>query len=75
MKRITHWMDGKAWGGVAERTGEVFDPAMGTVAAHVAHVRASDTALARVIDAIGPFGMQLKKTPSLFALALSARRS
>ena len=35
MRRVTHWIDGKSWGGVAERTGEVFDPALGTVAAHV----------------------------------------
>jgi malonate-semialdehyde dehydrogenase (acetylating)/methylmalonate-semialdehyde dehydrogenase len=34
-RRITHWIDGKTWGGVAQRTGEVFDPATGEVAAHV----------------------------------------
>ncbi|HEY3263161.1 MAG TPA: CoA-acylating methylmalonate-semialdehyde dehydrogenase [Pseudonocardiaceae bacterium] len=34
-RRITHWIDGKAWGGIAERVGDVFDPALGTVAAHV----------------------------------------
>ncbi|WP_431879526.1 CoA-acylating methylmalonate-semialdehyde dehydrogenase [Amycolatopsis sacchari] len=33
--RISHWIDGKPWGGVAERTGEVFDPATGEVRAHV----------------------------------------
>jgi malonate-semialdehyde dehydrogenase (acetylating) / methylmalonate-semialdehyde dehydrogenase len=33
--RITHWIDGKTWGGVAERTGEVFDPATGQVSGHV----------------------------------------
>lgn len=27
--RITHWIDGKAWSGTAERTGEVFNPATG----------------------------------------------
>ena len=44
-----------------------FDPA-----AAVAHVRASDPALARLIDAVGPFAMELKTTPSLFvALAES----
>ncbi|HET7311621.1 MAG TPA: CoA-acylating methylmalonate-semialdehyde dehydrogenase [Mycobacteriales bacterium] len=32
---ITHWIEGKPWGGVAERTGEVFDPATGAVAARV----------------------------------------
>jgi len=35
MRRVTHWIDGKAWGGVADRTGEVFDPATGSVAARV----------------------------------------
>jgi malonate-semialdehyde dehydrogenase (acetylating)/methylmalonate-semialdehyde dehydrogenase len=33
--RISHWIDGKPWAGVAERSGEVFDPATGQVAAHV----------------------------------------
>ena len=31
--RISHWIDGKPYGGVAERTGDVFDPATGTVSA------------------------------------------
>lgn len=34
-KRISHWIDGKPWAGVASRTGEVFDPATGSVAAQV----------------------------------------
>nr|WP_042180807.1 CoA-acylating methylmalonate-semialdehyde dehydrogenase [Kibdelosporangium sp. MJ126-NF4]CEL14601.1 Methylmalonate-semialdehyde dehydrogenase [Kibdelosporangium sp. MJ126-NF4]CTQ96770.1 Methylmalonate-semialdehyde dehydrogenase (EC 1.2.1.27) [Kibdelosporangium sp. MJ126-NF4] len=29
--RITHWINGKHWGGVAERTSEVYDPATGQV--------------------------------------------
>ena len=33
--RISHWIDGKPWSGVAERTGEVFDPATGEVRAQV----------------------------------------
>ncbi|WP_236796964.1 CoA-acylating methylmalonate-semialdehyde dehydrogenase [Amycolatopsis sp. GM8] len=33
--RISHWIDGKHWAGVADRTGEVFDPATGEVRAHV----------------------------------------
>ncbi|AUX42141.1 methylated-DNA--protein-cysteine methyltransferase [Sorangium cellulosum] len=36
-------------------------------AAAVEHVRASDAALARVIDAVGPFAMRLDRTRSLFA--------
>jgi malonate-semialdehyde dehydrogenase (acetylating) / methylmalonate-semialdehyde dehydrogenase len=34
-KRISHWIDGKPWAGVAERTGDVFDPATGVCAARV----------------------------------------
>ncbi|HVV18964.1 MAG TPA: CoA-acylating methylmalonate-semialdehyde dehydrogenase [Pseudonocardiaceae bacterium] len=33
--RITHWVDGKPWGGVAERTGKVYDPATGQVSGTV----------------------------------------
>jgi malonate-semialdehyde dehydrogenase (acetylating)/methylmalonate-semialdehyde dehydrogenase len=33
--RITHWIDGKPWGGVPERSGKVYDPATGRVAGHV----------------------------------------
>ena len=42
--RITHWIDGKHWGGVAERTGDVYDPATGTVASRV------DLASTAVVD-------------------------
>lgn len=42
-----------------------FDPAVA-----VAHLRAADAALGRVIDAVGPFRMTLKRAPSLF-LALA----
>ncbi|HEX3591040.1 MAG TPA: CoA-acylating methylmalonate-semialdehyde dehydrogenase [Pseudonocardiaceae bacterium] len=34
-ERITHWIDGKPYSGVAERTGKVYDPATGQVAANV----------------------------------------
>jgi malonate-semialdehyde dehydrogenase (acetylating) / methylmalonate-semialdehyde dehydrogenase len=33
--RITHWIDGKPWAAAAERQGEVFDPALGTVTGRV----------------------------------------
>jgi malonate-semialdehyde dehydrogenase (acetylating)/methylmalonate-semialdehyde dehydrogenase len=33
--RISHWIDGKPFGGVAERTGDVFDPATGQVTGRV----------------------------------------
>jgi methylated-DNA-[protein]-cysteine S-methyltransferase len=44
-----------------------FDPGVA-----VAHVRASDVALARLIDAVGPFRMRLAKTPSLFVALAEA---
>src|SRR5947209_12997054 len=43
-RRITHWIDGKSWGGVADRTGDVYDPATGAVAGRV------DLASAAVVD-------------------------
>src|SRR6476469_1618744 len=33
---VTHWIDGKRWDGAPARTGDVFDPATGEVARHVA---------------------------------------
>ena len=33
--RITHWINGKPWGGVSERSGDVFDPATGAISARV----------------------------------------
>jgi malonate-semialdehyde dehydrogenase (acetylating)/methylmalonate-semialdehyde dehydrogenase len=41
-KRITHWVDGKPWAGPAERQGEVFDPALGTVSGHVDFASSGD---------------------------------
>src|SRR5256712_12495705 len=38
----------------------------------VEHVRASDPMLARVIDAVGPFRLQLKRAPSSFAALAEA---
>jgi malonate-semialdehyde dehydrogenase (acetylating) / methylmalonate-semialdehyde dehydrogenase len=35
MNRITHWIDGKPWGGVAIRTGKVYDPATGDATGQV----------------------------------------
>jgi malonate-semialdehyde dehydrogenase (acetylating) / methylmalonate-semialdehyde dehydrogenase len=31
MKQVTHWIGGKPWGGAAERSGDIFDPATGAV--------------------------------------------
>ena len=44
-----------------------FDPKVA-----VEHVRRSDAALARVVDAVGPFSMQLQRTPSLFVALAEA---
>jgi 3-methyladenine DNA glycosylase/8-oxoguanine DNA glycosylase len=44
-----------------------FDPRVA-----IEHVRASDAALARVIDAVGPFALELQKTPSLFGALAEA---
>jgi DNA-3-methyladenine glycosylase II len=38
----------------------------------VAHLRRADPALARIIDAVGPFGMQLKSSRSLFGALAEA---
>ncbi|MFF4810049.1 CoA-acylating methylmalonate-semialdehyde dehydrogenase [Micromonospora chersina] len=42
--RATHWIGGKPWNGVAERAGEIYDPATGQIAGHV------DFATAAVVD-------------------------
>ncbi|MGH3949717.1 MAG: aldehyde dehydrogenase family protein, partial [Pseudonocardiaceae bacterium] len=42
--RISHWIDGKPWAGVAQRGGDVFDPATGLVTARV------DFATTREVD-------------------------
>ena len=39
---VPHWVGGKPWPGASERTGEVFDPATGEVARHVALASAED---------------------------------
>jgi methylated-DNA-[protein]-cysteine S-methyltransferase len=53
--------------GVESAGALAFDPALA-----VAHVRASDPALARLIDVVGPFRMQRRRTPSLFAALAEA---
>jgi 3-methyladenine DNA glycosylase/8-oxoguanine DNA glycosylase len=44
-----------------------FDPAVA-----VRHLRTADPALARIIDAAGPFRLQLRKTPSVFGALAEA---
>ena len=47
-KHLTHWIDGKPFGGVAERTGDIFDPATGEISGRVdfADVATVDDAVA-----------------------------
>ena len=51
--RITHWIDGKAFGGTSERAGDVFDPATGQVTGRVdlADVATVDLAVAAAASA------------------------
>ncbi|MCT2583905.1 CoA-acylating methylmalonate-semialdehyde dehydrogenase [Actinophytocola sp. S1-96] len=35
MARISHWIDGKTWSGVTQRSGDVYDPATGAVTGQV----------------------------------------
>jgi O-6-methylguanine DNA methyltransferase len=57
----------KAPGLFGDDGGLGFDPQVA-----VAHLRASDAALARLIDAVGPFRLQLQQAPSLFGALAEA---
>lgn len=54
-KHVTHWIDGKAFGGVADRQGDIFDPATGQVSGKVdfADVALVDEAVAAASAAFG----------------------
>ncbi|MFZ0325434.1 MAG: CoA-acylating methylmalonate-semialdehyde dehydrogenase [Actinomycetes bacterium] len=69
-KHVTHWIDGKQFGGVAERTGEIFDPATGQVSGHVdfADVALVDEAVAAATAAAKEWGQAslAKRTQVLF---------
>ena len=56
--RISHWIDGKPYGGVAERTGDVFDPATGQVTGRVdfATTEVMDEAVAAAKAAFAEWG-------------------
>jgi malonate-semialdehyde dehydrogenase (acetylating)/methylmalonate-semialdehyde dehydrogenase len=47
-KHVTHWIDGKTYGGVADRQGDIYDPATGEVTGRVdfAEVAVMDEAVA-----------------------------
>jgi malonate-semialdehyde dehydrogenase (acetylating) / methylmalonate-semialdehyde dehydrogenase len=55
VRRISHWIDGKPWAGVSERTGEVFDPATGRLTGRVDFAAQSevDEAVAAAARAFG----------------------
>jgi len=57
-QRITHWIDGKPFGGTTERWGEVFDPATGQVSGHVdlADAATVDLAVASASSAARAWG-------------------
>jgi malonate-semialdehyde dehydrogenase (acetylating)/methylmalonate-semialdehyde dehydrogenase len=53
MELIRHWIDGKPYGGVVERVGDVYDPATGQVSRQVAYASAAqvDEAVAAAASA------------------------
>ena len=69
--RITHWIDGKPFGGAAQRTGEVYDPATGTVSGLVDFASADDvgSAVAAASKAFGSWrdSSVAQRTKILFA--------
>jgi len=80
MKRISHWIDGKPAGGVAARTGDVFDPATGEVTGQVdfatPEIVADAVAAARAAFAEWRNASLTKRTQVLFAFRelLAGRR-
>jgi malonate-semialdehyde dehydrogenase (acetylating)/methylmalonate-semialdehyde dehydrogenase len=72
MKRITHWIDGQAWAGEAQRRGGVFDPATGLQTGEVdfatdAEVDAAVAAATAAFPAWRATSLA-KRTAALFAL-------
>ncbi|MGD9956682.1 MAG: CoA-acylating methylmalonate-semialdehyde dehydrogenase [Candidatus Nanopelagicales bacterium] len=69
--RISHWIDGKPFGGVAERTGDVFDPATGVLTGRVdfATTEVMDEAVAAAKAAFAEWGRTslTKRATVLFA--------
>jgi malonate-semialdehyde dehydrogenase (acetylating) / methylmalonate-semialdehyde dehydrogenase len=70
-KHITHWIGGKPWDGVAERHGDVYDPATGQVTGSVDFASAAevDAAVAAAADAFREWGQTslAKRSSVLFA--------
>ncbi len=80
MRHITHFVDGKPWDGVAERQGDVYDPATGAVAGRVDFASAADmdrvVAAASRGAAVWREASVAKRTAVLFAFReiVNARR-
>jgi len=57
-KHVTHWIGGKAWDGVAERQGDIYDPATGQVTGKVDFATPAevDAAVAAATGAFGEWG-------------------
>ncbi|MGS2619553.1 CoA-acylating methylmalonate-semialdehyde dehydrogenase [Micromonospora sp. LZ34] len=79
--RTTHWIGGKPWNGVAERTGDIYDPATGQVAGRVdfATVAVVDEAVAAAGQAFSRWrsASLAQRTSVMFSFRelLNARRS
>ena len=69
-KHVTHWIDGKGFGGIAERHGDIYDPATGQVSGTVdfADVTLVDEAVAAASAAFGEWrnASLTKRTQVLF---------
>ena len=69
-KHVTHWIDGKQFGGVAERQGDIYDPATGEVTGQVdfADVALVDEAVAAAKSAFAEWrnASLTKRTQVLF---------
>ena len=61
MRSVRHWVGGKEWEGTSERTGDVFDPARGEVAARVALASSADVDVA--VDAARHAYEDWRETP------------
>ncbi len=69
-KHVTHWIDGKRFGGVADRQGDIYDPATGQIAGQVdfADVALVDDAVAAASSAFAEWrhASLTKRTQVLF---------
>ncbi|MDQ1495003.1 MAG: malonate-semialdehyde dehydrogenase (acetylating) / methylmalonate-semialdehyde dehydrogenase [Actinomycetota bacterium] len=72
VRRITHWIGGKAFAGDTARHGEVFDPATGQVTGHVDFASSADVdlAVAAAVDASREWrnASLSKRTSVMFAM-------